>query len=81
MWKLIAVVTLSSLSLVLTALPAYALCTNDQVQTCTDQSNGCSSLCNFAGAPQSCYDRCVCGYYECRASCGDGDVPQFCHIS
>lgn len=81
MWKLIAIVAISSLSLVSTALPVYASCSISQIQTCTDQSNACSSWCNFTGASQACYDNCVCGYYECRAACGDGDVPQFCHIS
>ena len=81
MWKLIAVVAISSLGLVLTAPPVFAFCSGDQVGACTDQSNACSSGCNFMGAPQSCYDACVCGYYACRESCGDGNVPQFCHES
>jgi hypothetical protein len=77
MWKLIAV-AISSLSLMLTALPVHAFCTSGQIQACTDQSNTCSSDCSFNGAGQSCYNGCVCGYYECRVRCGDGQVPDSC---
>jgi hypothetical protein len=78
MWKLISVVVISSLSLVLAAQPVYAACSNSQVDACTNAENACADGCNFLGAPQSCYDACVCGYYKCRANCGDGIVPNWC---
>jgi hypothetical protein len=81
MWKLIVVVAISSLSLVLTALPVYAACSSSQIDACTSANNTCADGCNSTGASQSCYDGCVCGYYECKQSCGDGIVPEFCHSS
>jgi hypothetical protein len=81
MWKLIAVVAISSLSLALAALPAYAACSGSQVNACTNENNACADVCNFNGSPQSCYDACVCNYYECRADCGDAMVPEWCSNS
>jgi hypothetical protein len=81
MWKLIAVVAITSLSLALTALPVYAACSSSQVDACTSTNNACADDCNFTGAPQSCYDACVCGYYACREGCGDGMIPEGCRSS
>jgi len=75
MRKLIAGIVLSGLSLVLTAIPGYAYCTADQVNQCNDKNNTCTSACNFAGAPQSCYANCVCQYDKCRMACGDISIP------
>jgi hypothetical protein len=77
MWRLIAVLAISSLSLALTALPVYA-CTGSEQQTCNDNNTQCTNTCNSTGAPQSCYTACVCQYYNCMAACGDGMVPGFC---
>jgi len=75
MWKLIAI---TSLSLTLAAPPMYTACSQSQVDACTTTSNACADGCNILGAPQSCYDACVCGYYKCRENCGDGIVPTWC---
>jgi hypothetical protein len=73
--KPIAVVALCGLSLLLAAIPGYAYCTAAQINACNDQNNVCTSACNFAGAPQSCYANCVCKYDKCLQACGDVSVP------
>ena len=81
MWRLIAIVAISCLTLALTVVPVYAACSSSQVNECNDANNACTNDCNVAGAPQSCYTSCVCGYYGCRAGCGDGMVPEGCSSS
>jgi hypothetical protein len=78
MRKLIVVVAITGLSLVIAAPPVYAACSSSQVDACNNENNQCTNVCNIDGSPQSCYTACVCGYYECRESCGDGMVPEFC---